>query len=385
MTMIETSNTGTVTNTSTITADSGSNTLSASAEFVNDGLIRVISGATETMTAPLVSGTGTMQIATGGQLFLNVGAIEATQTIVFNDATGLLTLDLGTIGGFDATIDGFQAGDTIKVQTTSAATFSQSGSVVLVIESGVTLGGLTFENVAEATLAVGTSGALVDQVACFAAGTRIRTARGEVKVEALRVGDEVLTVSGARQSIEWIGYRRVDCLHHPARERVWPIRIAPHAFGNGRPSRAVFMSPDHSVFVEGVLIPVKFLVNDTTIVQVEVDRIDYYHIELRQHDVVLAEGLPAETYLETGGRHAFANAGDAVQLHPDFEPDPARVGMVWRSFGYAPLLGSNGELDRVRTKLALQATLMSASPGKGLRSGAARMRRSGCSAPRPVG
>jgi hypothetical protein len=86
--------------------------------------------------------------------------------------------------------------------------------------------------------------------------------------------------------------------------------------------------------------------------------VTYYHVELPRHDVVLAEGLPAETYLETGARCAFENGGGAVQLHPDFAPDEVRVGMVWQSFGYAPLIGQDGQLERVRARLALQAQML---------------------------
>ena len=134
------SNTGTVTNSNTILASSGSNVLSAPAEFVNNGLIGVIDGATETVSAPLLSGTGTLEISSDGHLFLNAGSIQPTQAIVFTDATGLLTIDSNTIGGFNAVIGSFQAGDQITVLTTAAATFSQSGSIVSVVASGVTLG-----------------------------------------------------------------------------------------------------------------------------------------------------------------------------------------------------------------------------------------------------
>jgi len=200
-----------------------------------------------------------------------------------------------------------------------------------------------------------------DHVLCFVAGTRIATPSGPVAVEALREGDVVVTVSGGRQSIQWIGYRHVDCRHHRNSDRVWPIRIAPHAFGEGRPNRKLLLSPDHSVFVEDVLIPIKFLVNDTTVAQIEVEHVSYYHIELPRHDVVLAEGMPAESYLETGGRSAFENAGGAVQLHPNFEPDPARVAMVWESLGYAPLLGDAGQFERARAKFAWQAGMLAST------------------------
>ena len=195
-------------------------------------------------------------------------------------------------------------------------------------------------------------------VPCFAAGTRIATPRGAIPVERLREGDTVLTVSGRTQPIQWIGCRTLDCNRHMSPERVKPIRIAPHAFGENRPRRALLLSPDHSVFVEDVLIPIKHLVNGATVTQIDVATVTYYHVELPRHDVVLAEGLPAETYLETGGRFAFENGGGAMQLHPDFAPDEARVGMVWQNFGYAPLIGTDGQLDRVRVRLALQALML---------------------------
>jgi hypothetical protein len=201
-------------------------------------------------------------------------------------------------------------------------------------------------------------------VPCFAAGTRIATPRGAVPVERLREGDVLLTLSGRPRAIQWIGTRTVDCRRHARPERVKPIRIEAHAFGENRPSRPLFLSPDHSVFVEDVLIPVKHLVNDTTITQVNVRTVTYYHIELPAHDVVLAEGLPTETYLETGGRMAFENGGGAMQLHPDFAPDEARVAMVWQNFGYAPLIGSNGELERLQSRLATQAIMLGYRPGE---------------------
>jgi hypothetical protein len=98
-----------------------------------------------------------------------------------------------------------------------------------------------------------------------------------------------------------------------------------------------------------------FLVNRSTIAQLAVDAITYYHIELPQHDVVFAEGLPAETYLETGGRHTFESDGGVIQLHPNFARDEARAAVAWRSLrlvtvwqgcGYAPLLGDGSQLNR---------------------------------------
>jgi hypothetical protein len=95
-----------------------------------------------------------------------------------------------------------------------------------------------------------------------------------------------------------------------------------------------------------VLIPVRLLVNGGSIRQELADRISYYQIELARHDVLFANGLPAESYLETGGRARFANAGSVVTLHPDFsarEPETR---------GCAPVVQAGPVLDRVRRRLA---------------------------------
>jgi len=167
----------------------------------------------------------------------------------------------------------------------------------------------------------------------------------------------VLTVSGAARPIRWIGHRHIDLRRHPNKERVMPIRIAPHAFGEGRPKRALILSPDHAVFVENVLIPIKYLVDGVSVAPVRCATVTYYHIELPRHDVVLAEGVPAESYLEVGGRDAFANGGGVMQLHPDFHPPRDHCAMMWETRGYAPLVVVGETLDQVRRELASRAAM----------------------------
>ncbi len=96
-------------------------------------------------------------------------------------------------------------------------------------------------------------------VACYARGTRIATPDGERPVETLAAGDRVLTVSGEARPVVWTGHRRVACDRHPNPEAVWPVRIAAGAFGDGLPRRDLFVSPDHALFADGVLIPAKCL------------------------------------------------------------------------------------------------------------------------------
>ena len=143
-----------------------------------------------------------MLIKDHGDLVLNA-AVDASQTIAFSTNTGTLTIGtLGAtaasaIGGFaPLAITGFLDGDSIVVQTPAAATFSLSGSVVSVIANAATLGVLTFDTLANAAMAMSSAGGLVDQVACFAAGTRIDIESGQMAVERLRPGDVVRTMLG---------------------------------------------------------------------------------------------------------------------------------------------------------------------------------------------
>lgn len=156
---------------------------------------------------------------------------------------------------------------------------------------------------------------------CFAAGTRILTATGERHVEDLSEGDLVVTASGDEriiQRIKWVGRRRIDLTAHRRPEAVAPIRIKRNAFADNVPHRDLLVSPDHAILVDGMLICARQLVNGMTVSQ-EKDRasVEYFHVELDAHSILLAEGLTAESYLNTGNEGFFANAGAPLTLHPD--------------------------------------------------------------------
>jgi len=78
------------------------------------------------------------------------------------------------------------------------------------------------------------------------------------------------------------------------------------------------LSPDHALFVERHLVPVRYLLNGATIVQEAAGWVRYFHVELATHDILLAEGMPAESYLDTGNRSAFANGGTVAMAAPEF-------------------------------------------------------------------
>jgi Hint domain len=190
-------------------------------------------------------------------------------------------------------------------------------------------------------------------VACFAAGTRILTTNGEVAVEALQAGDRVVAVRrGGFAPVRWIGHRRVDLRRHPRPWDVNPVLIRAHAFGPDRPSRELRLSPDHAVYVDGALFRARDLLNGATIVQEDVATITYFHVELDAHDVLIANGLPAESFLDTGNRSAFANGGRATMAHPDFALS------VWAAEACAPVIWEGPRLNATRRALLARAETM---------------------------
>lgn len=188
--------------------------------------------------------------------------------------------------------------------------------------------------------------------ACFTSGTQIATADGPVAVENLREGAEAVLAAGGHATIKWIGHRIVDCARHPCPADVWPVRVSQGAFAENAPSQDLILSPDHSVFIDGVLIPIRYLLNGATIRQEARETVTYWHVELNRHDVILAEGLPCESFLDTGNRGAFANGGVAVMLHPDFALQ------IWEAEACAKLVRAGAELEAARSYLLDRASVL---------------------------
>jgi hypothetical protein len=148
--------------------------------------------------------------------------------------------------------------------------------------------------------------------------------------------------------IIWLGSRVVHCARHPRPETVWPVRIARGAFGESAPARDLYLSPDHAVFVNGVLVPAKLLINGTSITRVKRHSVTYYHVELPDHAVILAEGLPVESYLDTGDRTNFDQFA-TIRLFPDFAARlTPNAAMRWETNGAAPLVMAGPLLDAAR-------------------------------------
>ncbi|WP_284946633.1 Hint domain-containing protein [Acidisoma cladoniae] len=332
-------------------------TLTAEGAFTNDGLI-ITDPSTLTFDGA-VTGSGTIEVGVGSDVIFG-GGVSQTETVTFVGDTGTVTL--GDVGGFQASISGFVAGDAVTAADLVGASASFSGNAdqsTLSFTSGTAaLGSLSFTGsyTAQDLHFDSTAGTVsVEVVApCFAEGTRILTIRGYVAVEELRIGDRVLTLDRADRPITWLGQRSIDCRRHASPDKVNPVQIQADAFAPAVPKRDVFLSPDHAVFVEGVLIPIKHLINGTTIRQVPAGIITYFHVELPEHAVVLAEGLPSESYLDTGDRTAFAG-GVVKALHPAWGSERHDISLLMDALGYAPLRVTGPEVTRARALLAARS------------------------------
>ncbi len=184
---------------------------------------------------------------------------------------------------------------------------------------------------------------------CFCAGTRIRTVQGEIAVEDLVIGVQLLTHDGQKRALRWIGRRNYAGPFLQANTKLWPILIRAGALAEGVPVRDLRVSGTHAMYLEGMLVPAECLINGATILREEPgDQVSYFHLELDCHDVILAEGAPAESYIDLDNRNLFANAAD--YLAPTTMQTPA--------VEYAPRIEHGPALTALRTCLAARAVTL---------------------------
>jgi hypothetical protein len=155
-------------------------------------------------------------------------------------------------------------------------------------------------------------------VACYCRGTHILTRSGGVRAEDLKIGDDVATRTGAFRPIKWIGKRSYSGRFAAGQKHILPICFKAGSLADNVPRCDLWISPHHAMYLEGVLIEAKDLVNDVSIVQAEhVESVEYFHIELDTHDVIIAEGALSETFVDDDSRGIFHNAHEYSLLYPE--------------------------------------------------------------------
>ena len=256
----------------------------------------------------LENGFGTLSFAAGGLQ-------NGPDGIALVDDGDNVIQFLSYEGSFTAT-DGPAIGLTSTDIGVSESNSSTSvGSSLQLTGTGTTFEDFTWNAPADDSFGSVNSGQTFE---CFLTGTRVLTEKGEIVVEELKIGDQVQTAEGVLKPIKWIG--RATCQPNQVKNplRAHPILIKAGALGNNTPHRDLYVSPDHALLVEGLLINAGALVNNISILKTEPkEAFTYYHIELENHVLLVAEGTLAESYLpQKEDRMSYDNGAEYEQLYP---------------------------------------------------------------------
>jgi hypothetical protein len=319
-----------------------------------DGSIGVSDSATLVLDTDQ-TGTGVITLASFGTADIDN---FANGTIVFLDGRGDLELQQPT--SFTGSIAGFQPGDQIDLVTSSVVTrvsFTPdpndppSGGILTAFDGATVVASLQLEGNYTTGFTFGFTAVAngydieVTTAACYRRGTRIQTAHGETPIEQLAIGDAVMTHTGAHKPIRWIGRRSYAGDFAWGNRDVLPILIRQGALGEAVPARDLWVSPEHAMYIDGMLIPAALLVNGESIVQEQrVDEVTYFHLEFDTHELIVAEGAVAESFVDDESRERFDNAAEYHELYPHSTSQPTRFCAQRVEDGY--------ELEVVRARLA---------------------------------
>ncbi|GAB0117574.1 Hint domain-containing protein [Acidisoma sp. 7E03] len=343
---------GTLVNAGTINATAGGQAVVFATGLTNRLVVEQGASFVGSVTGGGSGSTLELGAGTNGTLTGFGSQITGFNTIVF-DTGDTWTLS-GSFAGFNGeTVSHFDEGDKIVLAGVTGVSSSLVGSTLTLVSNGAT-DTINFGTIS-GTLHVQTVGSdTVISVACFARGTRLATAAGLVPVEELAPGDRLRTASGELLPVVWVGQQIIDVAAHPEPDAVQPVVIEAGAFAPHVPERDLVLSPDHAILAQGVLIPVKHLVNDTTVRRAAIAEVTYHHVELSRHAVIFAEGLPAESYLDIGDRPELGLGRAFAGLRPDLQ-------LLRDATACAPVRITGREVMAVRAHLAARAAALRAA------------------------
>jgi len=341
----------------------GTGTIGGSGSLSGTGVVRA-KGGTLSISVN-INDASRLQLGAGKDTLALGGALTGSDMISFQGGADTLALTSSTaVSSFASpanaiTLAGFVPGDKIHIGSGAAVTnvaLSHPSASTTDLAVSLSGGGKAVFHLNSPETGLVANWTRTDiSTACYLAGTRILTWRGEVAVEDLRVGDLLVTHTGEALPIRWIGVRDYVARLIPADERwtLLPIRFARGALGAGLPRRDLFLSPEHCVSLQGVLIPARELVNGSTIDSFDdLEVIRYFHPELPRHSVIYAEGAAVETYLDTGNRNMFANALDSLLCAEPVSGEPCQ-----------PIVASGPILAEIRSLLAAEAAELEVASG----------------------
>lgn len=264
------------------------------------------------------TGTGTDTIANGATLEEDF-SVGSGQSISFVNGATASALQLNVLSSQiqNFGLSNWQNGDRLYIAngvTVNSASFT-NGTTLQVFTTG---GEYDFTNVSVAAGAspIFATGTNFVELICFCAGTLIGTPAGEVPVQTLKAGDIVLTAHNGPRKVTWLGKGKVLSTRGK-RTAATPVIVRKGALADNVPARDLHVTKAHSLYIDEVLIPVEFLVNHKTIIWDDrAQEVEIYHVELESHDILIANGAPAESYRDDGNRWLFQNANSGWHLPP---------------------------------------------------------------------
>ncbi len=328
----------------------------------NTPLRLVSDGSTGTGSTPIISGlpsseTGTDQAASMPFAAVTVSDSDMTTTVsatITLSSNGVPTNADGTLSGTGLSKTSGQVGTYTLTATTPGNLTAELEALKFTPTVGQVAPGQTVStlidlaiNDSDGSMAADT--ALTVNATCFLRGTMIATPDGETAVESLRAGDLVTVIEngvGVSRPVSWVGGRGMDAAGFGNRKEAYPVRIRRHAVSENVPHRDLLVTPEHCILAGGGLVPARMLVNGGSVV---VDRsipvYDFFHVELDTHGILLAEGLAAESYLDTGNRDLFVDGTAGVSVRRDLPMA-------------APLVVAGDLVEPIWTRLADRARLL---------------------------
>ena len=272
-----------------------------------------------------------LQNAVVSGLLNNDGTPNTNTSLILNGIPGGFGKTIGVLGGYywdtvvgsHLVVKSASAGNPIPPGSNNTASGVHYG-VNVIIPSGMNQNGQFSQTVLPYTqLADGSykiDGGSTSYT-CFLSGSMIRTSEGDVAVEDIQIGDEVVAFDWKNNKevtrpVVWVGKAHAVVRPGlPDDEAGYPVRVLKDAIADGVPYKDMLITAEHCLFFEDRFVPVRMLVNGMSIFyDKSITSYDYYHVETEQHSVIQADGMLTESYLDTGNRSSFRQTGTVVTL-----------------------------------------------------------------------